>query len=87
MGGNKTHGYRRGNASGRNGGGRWFCSGCNALHSELRKQNAGFQAAWHDRETCDSVLNDGAPPAPWLDIVQRNRDEAQRRIEMQGGEK
>lgn len=35
MGGNRTHGYRRGNAAGRNGGNRpsdWWCAGCERFH-------------------------------------------------------
>ena len=35
MGGNRKHGFRRGNANGRNGSGvspKWFCQGCGKMH-------------------------------------------------------
>ena len=37
MGGNRKHGYRRGNANGRNGSNTkpdWFCNGCQRYHKD-----------------------------------------------------
>jgi hypothetical protein len=39
MAGNRKHGFRRGNASGRNGAGQWYCDGCGKLHPYTRFRN------------------------------------------------
>lgn len=45
MGGNIKHGFRRGNASGRNGAGvpgKWFCTACQKEHGG-RTERTGYQ--------------------------------------------
>ena len=55
MGGNRKHGFRRGNASGRNGAGQWYCNGCEKMHPYARFRNGTLDG----RSYCDRTDPDG----------------------------
>ena len=55
MGGNRKHGYMRGNASGRNGAGAWYCNGCGKMHPYSRFRNGTTDGKSYCDRTCSAA--------------------------------